>query len=235
MFDRVRVVLAEDSYLVREGTRRVLEDTGEVEVVAAVSDADTLLDAVARLGPDAVISDIRMPPNHRMEGIEAARQIHKEHPKVGVVILSHHADEAYAFELLKEGSAGLAYLLKDRVAEPEELLRALRETCAGRSVIDSEVVEALIAARAAQATSPLRELTERELDVLREMATGRSNAAIGRRLHLSDSAVEKYAASIFAKMGLSEEPDVHRRVAAVLAFLDSSRIRSTQSFSRPLP
>ena len=233
MSERVRVVLAEDSYLVREGTRRVLEDTGEVEVVAAVGDADTLLDAVVRLGPDAVISDIRMPPNHRMEGIEAARQIRKEHPKVGVVILSHHADEAYAFELLKEGSAGLAYLLKDRVAEPEELVRALRETCAGRSVVDSEVVEALIGARAAQATSPLRELTARELDVLREMATGRSNSAIGRRLHLSDSAVEKYATSIFTKMGLSEEPEVHRRVAAVLAFLDSGRIRSARSLSSP--
>jgi DNA-binding NarL/FixJ family response regulator len=221
MPDRIRVVLAEDSYLVREGTRRVLEDTGEAEVVAAVGDASSLLDAIDRLHPDAVIADIRMPPGHRMEGIDAARQIHREHPEIGVVILSHHADESYAFELLKDGTAGLAYLLKDRVAEPDELVRALRETCAGRSVIDSEVVEALIAARTSHARSPLRDLTRRELDVLREMASGRSNSAIARELHLSDSAVEKYVTSIFSKMGLAEEPEVHRRVAAVLAFLRS--------------
>jgi DNA-binding NarL/FixJ family response regulator len=223
--DRLRVVLAEDSYLVREGTRRVLEDTGEVEVVAAVGDATSLLDAINRLNPDAVISDIRMPPGHRMEGIDAAREIRKEHPEIGVVILSHHADESYAFELLKDGTGGLAYLLKDRVGEPDELVRALRETCAGRSVIDTEVVEALIAARTARATSPLRELTAREVDVLREMASGRSNAAIGRRVHLSDSAVEKYVTSIFAKLGLTEEADTHKRVSAVLRFLESSHDR----------
>jgi DNA-binding NarL/FixJ family response regulator len=222
MSDRLRVVLAEDSYLVREGTRRVLEETGEVEVVATVGDATSLLDAVAQLHPDAVIADIRMPPSHRIEGIDAARQIHNQYPGVGVVILSQFADEAYAFELLKDGTAGLAYLLKDRVAEPEELLRALRETCSGRSMVDSDVVEALIAARATRATSPLRELTPRELDVLREMASGGSNSAIGRLLHLSESGVEKYVTSIFSKLGLAEEPQVHRRVTAVLRFLESA-------------
>lgn len=225
MSDRLRVVLAEDSYLVREGTRRVLEDTEEVDVVAAVGDSASLLDAVNRLRPDAVISDIRMPPGHRMEGIDAAREIRKEHPEIGVVILSHHAEESYAFELFKDGTGGLAYLLKDRVGEPDELVRALRETCAGRSVIDTDVAEALIAARTARATSPLRELTAREVDVLREMASGRSNAAIGRRVHLSDSAVEKYVTSIFAKLDLTEEADTHKRVSAVLKFLESSHAR----------
>ncbi len=221
MADRLRVVIAEDNYLVREGTRRVLEETGEVDVVAAVGDAATLLDAIRQLSPDAVISDIRMPPSHGMEGIHAAHQIRREHPKVGVVILSHHAEESYAFELLKDGTAGLAYLLKDRVAEPDELVRALRETSAGRSVIDADVVEALISTRAARASSPLRDLTARELEVLREMAAGRSNSAIGRTLHLSESAVEKYVTMIFGKLGLSVEPEVHRRVAAVLAFMRS--------------
>jgi DNA-binding NarL/FixJ family response regulator len=224
--ERLRVVIAEDNYLVREGTRRVLEETGEVEVVAAVGDAEGLLDAIRRLLPDAAISDIRMPPGHGIEGIDAAHQIRREFPKVGVVILSHHADESYAFELLKDGTAGLAYLLKDRVAEPDELVRALRETSAGRSVIDAEVVEALISARAARSSSPLRDLTRRELDVLREMAAGRSNSAVGRALHLSESAVEKYVTSIFAKLGFSLEPEVHRRVAAVLAFMGSPDVQA---------
>ncbi len=148
------------------------------------------------------MTDIRMPPGNHMEGIEAARLIRKEHPDVGVVVLSQHADELYAFELLKDGTAGLAYLLKDRVGEPEELLRALREVRAGRSVIDSQVVEALVANRIRRAASPLHDLTPRELDVLREMAQGRTNPAIARALSLSESAVEKYATSIFSKLGL---------------------------------
>jgi DNA-binding NarL/FixJ family response regulator len=215
----LRVVIAEDHYLVREGTRRLLEDSGAVEVVAAVGDGRDLLDAVARLQPDAVLTDIRMPPGHHTEGIEAAHRIRAEHPRVGVVILSQYADEAYAFELLKNGADGLAYLLKDRVGDLRELLRALREVVAGRSAIDVRVVEALVARRARAAASRLDELTPRELDVLREMAQGKNNAGIGKALSLSESAIEKHVSSIFGKLGISGAGDVHRRVAAVLTFL----------------
>jgi DNA-binding NarL/FixJ family response regulator len=215
----MRVVIAEDNYLVREGTRRLLEDSGEVQVVAAVGNADELLDAVDRLLPHAVLTDIRMPPGHDMEGIDAAHRIRKRHPAVGVVVLSQHADAAYAFQLLKDGTAGLAYLLKERVGDLDELLRALRETIAGRSVIDPVVVEALLALRGRQAHSPLADLTPREADVLREMAQGKTNAAVAASLSVSESAVEKYANAIFSKLGLTEEPQVHRRVAAVITFL----------------
>jgi DNA-binding NarL/FixJ family response regulator len=174
---------------------------------------------VERLHPNAVLTDIRMPPNHDTEGIEAAHRIRARHPDVGVVVLSQHADEAYAFELLRDGTAGLAYLLKERVGDLDELVRALRETVAGRSVIDPVVVETLVARRSRLAESPLRELTPREADVLREMAQGKTNAAIAAHLKVTESAVEKYANRIFSKLGLSEEKLVHRRVSAVLAFL----------------
>jgi DNA-binding NarL/FixJ family response regulator len=160
-----------------------------------------------------------MPPGHDMEGIDAAHRIRKRHPAVGVVVLSQHADAAYAFQLLKDGTAGLAYLLKERVGDLDELLRALRETIAGRSVIDPVVVEALLALRGRQAHSPLADLTPREADVLREMAQGKTNAAVAASLSVSESAVEKYANAIFSKLGLTEEPQVHRRVAAVITFL----------------
>ena len=215
----MRVVIAEDNYLVREGTRRLLEDSGDIDVVAAVGNAEELLDAVRRLAPDVVFTDIRMPPGHHLEGIEAAHAIRREYPNVGVVVLSQHADEAYAFELLKEGTERLGYLLKDRVGELEELVRAAREVAAGRSVIDAQVVEALVGRRARLAGSPVHTLGERELDVLREMAEGKTNGAIGQSLHLSESSVEKYVSSIFAKLGVGEEPQTHRRVAAVLAFM----------------
>lgn len=219
MPERLRVVIAEDNYLVREGTRRLLEDSGEVQVAAAVSTAEELLDAVARLRPDAVVTDIRMPPGHHMEGIAAAHEIRRDHPHVGVVVLSQHADQAYAFELFRDGTAGLAYLLKDRVGDLEELLGALREVVAGRSVVDAQVVEALVASRARLTHSPVARLTPRELDVLREMAQGKGNRAIAEALFLSESAIEKHVNSIFAKFGLAEERQLHRRVAAVLAFL----------------
>jgi DNA-binding NarL/FixJ family response regulator len=215
----LRVVIAEDNYLVREGTRRLLQDSGLVEIVAAVGSADELLHAVRRLRPDVVITDIRMPPGNHTEGIEAAHAIRAEHPETGVVVLSQHADEAYAFELLKSGTAGLAYLLKERVGELEELLHALHQVSNGGSVIDPQVVETLVARRARLKESPVAQLTPRELDVLTEMAEGKTNAAIADALVLSESAIEKHINSIFAKFGLKEEPQLHRRVAAVLAFL----------------
>jgi DNA-binding NarL/FixJ family response regulator len=218
MNDRLRIVIAEDNYLVREGTRRLLEDSGEIEVLAAVGDADQLRDAVRRLAPDAVLTDIRMPPGHHMEGIEAAHAIRAEHPGIGVAVLSQHTDESYAFALLRDGTTGLAYLLKDRLGDLEDLIRALREVARGGSVIDPQVVEALVARRTRTTRSPLAALTQRELDVLREMAQGKTNAGIENALHLSSSTVEKHVTSIFGKLGLADEP-VHRRVAAVLTFL----------------
>ena len=160
-----------------------------------------------------------MPPGHQMEGIEAAHVIRREHPEVGVVVLSQHAQEAYAFELLKNGTAGLAYLLKDRVGDLDQLLRAVREVCAGRSVIDPMVVEALVARRVRLADSTVARLTARELDVLRQMAQGQTNSAIAEALFVSESGIEKHVNAIFAKLGLSAEPQVHRRVAAVLTYL----------------
>jgi DNA-binding NarL/FixJ family response regulator len=223
MPDPLRIVLAEDNYLVREGTRRLLEETHAVTVVAAVGSAQELLDAVERLRPSAVMTDIRMPPGHHTEGIEAAHALRERYPSMGVVVLSQHAEEHYAFELFKKGAAGFAYLLKDRIAEPDDLVTALREVVAGRSVVDPEIVEALVAVRTRATTSPIADLTPRELDVLREMASGKTNVAIGRTLALSESAIEKYSSSIFSKLGLTEEQEVHRRVSAVLAYLESTR------------
>src|ERR687885_1352015 len=214
----LRVVIAEDNYLVREGTRRLLEDSGEVQVLAAVGTATELLDAVERLRPQAVLTDIRMPPGHHTEGIAAAHAIRASHPEVGVGVLSQHAEEAYAFQLFQHGTAGLAYLLKERVGDLDELLRALKEVVAGRSVIDSQIIELLVAHRARVAASPVSQLSPRELEELREMAQGKTNGAIGAALVLSESAVEKHVNAIFSKLGLSEEPHVHRRVAAGLAF-----------------
>ena len=216
----IRVVIADDHYLVREGTGRILEASGHVEVVASVEDGLQLRDAVDRFAPDAVIVDIRMPPTHQMEGIEAAHDIRAKHEGVGVVVLSQHANSLYAFELFKDGTEGLAYLLKDRVGDLDELLRALREVVAGGSVIDPVVVEGLLNRQRTNSGHLLDTLTPRELDVLAAMAEGRSNASIREALFISQSAVEKHINSIFAKLALSpDESDTHRRVAAVLAFL----------------
>jgi DNA-binding NarL/FixJ family response regulator len=219
MPEQLRVIIAEDNYLVREGTRRLLEDSGEVNVVAAVGNAVELLDAVERMRPNAVLTDIRMPPSHHMEGIEAARTIRARHPEVGVVVLSQHSDELYAYELLRNGTAGLAYLLKERVSDLDGLVRTLREVVGGGSVIDAKVVEALLGRRARQEESALRTLSPRELEVLGKMAEGRTNPATARALFMSESTVEKHVSAIFSKLGLSEEKEMDRRVAAVLAFL----------------
>lgn len=219
--DVLRVVIAEDNYLVREGVRRLLEDSGEVDVVAGTGNATELLDAVRRMSPDVVLTDIRMPPGHHMEGIEAAREIRAAHPATGVVVLSQHADESYALELFADGSAGLGYLLKDRIGDLEDLVHALREVRAGGSVIDPQIVDTLVRRRSAGAASPLAALSPRELEVLREMAAGKTNAGIEQALFLSTSTVEKHVNAIFTKLRLPET-GVHRRVAAVLAFLQSN-------------
>jgi DNA-binding NarL/FixJ family response regulator len=216
---RLRVVLAEDNYLVREGTARLLEMTGEIEVVAAVGSAPELLAAVERLAPDAVITDIRMPPGHGTEGIDAAHALRAAHPQLGVVILSQFSEPSYATRLLKDGAGGLAYLLKDRIGDYESLLRALREVVAGRSVIDPEVVEALVGVNRRADTSPISRLTPRELEVSSAMAEGKTNLALAETLHMSESAVEKYINAIFAKLDLAPESAVHRRVTAVLTYL----------------
>jgi len=218
----LRIIIADDDYLLREGTARLLSYVAGVDVLETVGTAEALVDAVRRLRPDAVLTDIRMPPGHQMEGIEAAHAIRRDHPRVGVVVLSHHAAPAYAMELFREGTAGLAYLLKERIGDVEEVVRALRETAEGGSVIDPRIVEALIVRRSRGEGSRLGELSARESEVLREMARGKTNAAIAQTLVLSVSAVEKYVGAIFDKLGLAEEPALHRRVAAVLAYLRST-------------
>jgi DNA-binding NarL/FixJ family response regulator len=215
----IRVVFAEDNYLVREGTAALLATSDAVELVGTATSRDELLAAVAEHEPDAVLTDIRMPPTGTNEGIEAAKQIRTEHPGIGVVVLSQFADEEYAYDLLKDGAAGLGYLLKERVADVDELVRALGEVARGGSVLDPKVVEALVAAKDRMAHSPLAQLTDREREVLSHMAQGQNNAAIASELFLTERAVEKHINSMFHKLGLTEEPDVHRRVMAVLAFL----------------
>jgi DNA-binding NarL/FixJ family response regulator len=215
----LRVVFAEDNYLVREGTAALLSSVEGIELVAAVSDFDSLMAAVEEHSPDAVLTDIRMPPHHGTEGIEAALKIRAGHPGVGVVVLSQFADEDYAYALLKEGAAGLGYLLKERVADVEELARALGEVSRGGSVLDPRIVESLVSRQNRAARSVLAQLTEREREVLEKMAQGKNNAAIAKSLFLTERAIEKHINSLFHKLGLSEESEVHRRVMAVLTLL----------------
>ena len=215
----IKVVLAEDSYLVREGVRRLLETEPDIDLVGVCEDYDSLLEAIASTEPDVLLTDIRMPPTGTDEGVRAAERLRQLRPGAGVVLLSQFADPAYALAFLEGGTEGRAYLLKERVSDLDQLLAAIREVAGGGSVIDPKVVEALVAARSRDAQSPLARLTPREREVLALLAEGRSNAAVADGLVLSERAVEKHINSIFAKLGLPEARDAHRRVKAVLLFL----------------
>ena len=215
----LRVALADDHYLVREGTRRLLEAQPDLEVVAVCEDLDSLLAAVAAERPDVVVTDIRMPPTSTDEGIRAAELLRESDPGIGVVVLSQYAEPQYALPLLEHGSEGRAYLLKERVEDVEELVGAIRAVAAGGSVVDPKVVEALVAANARAERSPLNDLTPRERDVLREMASGKNNAAIAAALFLTERSVEKVIHSIFLKLDLTWETAVHKRVTAVVMYL----------------
>jgi DNA-binding NarL/FixJ family response regulator len=219
----IRVVLAEDNYLLREGLRQMLESSDEVEVLGACKDLDELYSAIEADEPDVVITDIRMPPTGTDEGLRAADRLRVERPRVGVVVLSQYAEPEYALLLLEGGSAGRAYLLKERVSDLSQLVHAVQEVARGGSVIDPKVVEVLVAARRAAHDSPLAQLTPRELEVLGQVAQGKNNAGIAQTLALSERAVEKHINAIFSKLDLSEEPDVHRRVKAALVYLLEQR------------
>ncbi len=216
------MLVAEDDGLLRTGIVRLLEGIEDVEVVGGCGDLPQLEAAVERERPDVVLTDIRMPPTGTDEGIRAAAWLHDEHPAVGVVVLSQHVNPEYALRLLGSGTGRRAYLLKERVSDVGELVRAIREVAAGGSVIDPQVVEALVAGSRTRPMSPVERLSPRELEVLAGMAQGKSNAAIAASLTLSVRAIEKYSNMIFAKLGLSEEKDCNRRVSAVLVFLDAA-------------
>jgi DNA-binding NarL/FixJ family response regulator len=215
----IRVVIADDSYLIREGVTQLLESQRGIDLVGSCGDLDSLLAEIDAKQPDVVLTDIRMPPEGRDEGIRAAEYLREKSPETGVVVLSQYSDPAYALALLEKGSARRAYLLKERVSDLDQLVGAIREVASGGSVIDAEVVDALVAERMRSEESPLGELTPREREVLGEMAQGKNNGAIAESLVLTERAVEKHINSIFSKLDFSFEKDVHRRVKAVLLYL----------------
>jgi DNA-binding NarL/FixJ family response regulator len=217
----IRVLVAEDNVLLRDGIRRILESVPDLEMAGACGTYDDLVAQAAELEPDVVVTDIRMPPTGTDEGIRAAAWLRQEQPGTGVVVLSHFVSPQYALALLESGSEGRAYLLKDRVADVDDLVAAIRAVAAGGSVIDPKVVEELVSLRARGPASPVDSLTPREGEVMAEMAEGKSNGAIAASLYLSERAVEKHINSIFSKLHLTEEPDVNRRVKAVLMYLAS--------------
>ena len=217
--ETIRVVVAEDSPLLLEGISRLIGTNEDFELVGTAADLPQLLACIEEHDPHVVITDIRMPPTGTDEGIQAAAWLRANRPRVGVVILSQYAAPSYALALLEDGSSGRAYLLKERVAGADELARAIRTVAQGGSVVDPLVVDELVKARRQRQTSDLSFLTVRESEILAEMAQGKSNAAIAATLGISERAVEKHTNSIFAKLGLTEEKDVNRRVKAVLVFL----------------
>src|SRR5262245_34047090 len=218
----IRIVLAEDQYLVREGLRRLLDAQDGLEVVSVCGDLESLIALVDAERPDVVVTDIRMPPGNLDEGIQAATRLRETHPEVGVVVLSQYVSPAYLPALLEGGSQRRAYLLKERVKDLDQLVAAIEDVVDGGSVFDPKVVEALVAENARSEDSPLNDLTPRERDVLREMAEGKNNAAIAEALVLTERSVEKVIHSIFLKLGLTWEPAVHKRVKAVVLYLAES-------------
>jgi DNA-binding NarL/FixJ family response regulator len=213
----VRVVLAEDSVLLREGVARLLADAG-FDVVGQSATADDLLLKVRSYSPDVAIVDIRMPPTHTDEGLRAAQEIRERYPGTSVLVLSQYAEPAYAMELLADSAEGVGYLLKDRVSDVDEFCAAVKRVAEGGSALDPTVVSQLVGRR--RRDDPVSELTPRETEVLELMAEGRSNQAIGERLFITPRAVEKHVTSIFAKLGLPATAEDHRRVLAVLAYLN---------------
>jgi DNA-binding NarL/FixJ family response regulator len=224
----IRVILGEDSYLVREGLRQVLAGASQLVLEADCGDADALLREIEQRRPDVVLTDIRMPPTNTNEGIRLAAQLRREHPDIGVVVLSQYADPGYVLQLLESGSEGRAYLLKERVHDRRQLVAAIEAVANGESVIDSKIVEVLVAARARGERSPLAELTPRELEVLAAIAEGKSNSAISETLVLTKRAVEKHINAIFLKLNLSHSQsaeDLSPRVKAALVFLAQSDVQ----------
>ena len=218
----IRVVLADDHYLVREGIRQLLDTCPDFEVAAACGDLASLLAAVDDKQPNVVVTDIRMPPGDADEGIQAASRLRDTNPEVGVIVLSQYANPSYVLALLEGGSTGRGYLLKERVKDLDQLAAAIRLVAEGGSVIDPKVIDALVAENARGEASPLNQLTPRERDVLREMAEGKNNAAIAEALFLTERSVEKVIHAIFLKLGLTWETAVHKRVKAVILYLAES-------------
>jgi DNA-binding NarL/FixJ family response regulator len=216
-----RVLLAEDNALLRQGLERLLQHQDGIELVAVAGNLPELLEGAKSARPDVVVSDIRMPPSHTDEGISAALTLAADQPDIGVVLLSQHVEADYAVRFLEHGSARRAYLLKERVGDARELVNAITTVAAGGSVIDPMVVEQLVQARSSKSDTALDRLSPREREVLEQMALGKNNAAIAAALFLTERAVEKHTNAIFGKLGFAEEPDLNRRVAAVLMFLQT--------------